>query len=241
MSENLNLISVSLKEKNINHRLEELINFINKAPENSLILASELCISGYDFDGAFDDTKLGQNELINSFDQPMIKNIQNALKTDKFLGFTHLVPSDDLTKIYNKFMLLSGQNVVYTQNKAKLFLPNLEDKKFHFGDEEKITPFDFMGLKIGVLICFELRFTQFWARLNGCDMVLVPAMWGKERAQTYELLCKALAVANNCYVMASSALDLEFAGVFLPDGHFQNEAIFDKSLILKIKHNLGIK
>ena len=223
MSENLNLISVSLKEKNINHRLEELINFINKAPENSLILASELCISGYDFDGAFDDTKLGQNELINSFDQPMIKNIQNALKTDKFLGFTHLVPSDDLTKIY------------------KLFLPNLEDKKFHFGDEEKITPFDFMGLKIGVLICFELRFTQFWARLNGCDMVLVPAMWGKERAQTYELLCKALAVANNCYVMASSALDLEFAGVFLPDGNFQNEAIFDKSLILKIKHNLGIK
>ena len=51
MSENLNLISLTLKAKSASERLEELANLVEAAPENSLLLASELCISGYDFDG----------------------------------------------------------------------------------------------------------------------------------------------------------------------------------------------
>ena len=51
MSENLNLISLTLKAKSATEWLEELANLVEVAPENSLLLASELCISGYDFDG----------------------------------------------------------------------------------------------------------------------------------------------------------------------------------------------
>ena len=41
--------------------------------------------------------------------------------------------------------------------------------------------------------------------------------------------------------MASSSLDLEFAGVFLPNGEYQKEAKFDKNLIITIKDSLGFK
>jgi len=65
-------------------------------------------------------------------------------------------------------------------------------------------------------------------------------MWGKAREDAYLTLCKALALANSCYVVAASSLDLEFSGVFLPSGEFAKEAKFDANLILETKRNLGL-
>ena len=254
MGKNLNLISLTLKAKSPTERLEELANLIEAAPENSLLLASELCISGYDFDGFFSGANRAMlGGSIGSFDAILFEALQEALSPDKFLGLTHLtslnrakglaqisITQAQKNEIYNEFILLNSQNVFYTQNKSKLFRPNLEHEIFAAGDESAIKPFDFKGLKIGVLICFELRFAHLWEQLKGCDVILVPAMWGKAREDAYLTLCKALALTNSCYVVAASSLDLEFSGVFLPGGEFAQEAKFDANLILETKRNLGI-
>lgn len=254
MSENLNLLPVSLKTKTTNERLDELVKLIEQAPENSIILASELCVSGYDFDGFFSGANRAMlGGSIGSFDAILFEALQEALSPDKFLGLTHLtslnrakglaqisITQAQKNEIYNEFILLNSQNVFYTQNKSRLFRPNLEHEIFAAGDESAIKPFDFKGLKIGVLICFELRFAHLWEQLKGCDVILVPAMWGKAREDAYLTLCKALALANSCYVVAASSLDLEFSGVFLPGGEFAKEAKFDANLILETKRNLGI-
>ena len=254
MSENLNLLPVSLKTKTTNERLDELVKLIEQAPENSIILASELCVSGYDFDGFFSGANRAMlGGSIGSFDAILFEALQEALSPDKFLGLTHLtslnrakglaqisITQAQKNEIYNEFILLNSQNVFYTQNKSKLFRPNLEHEIFAAGDESAIKPFDFKGLKIGVLICFELRFAHLWQQLKGCDVILVPAMWGEARQDAYLTLCKALALANSCYVVAASSLDLEFSGVFLPSGEFAKEAKFDSNLILETKRNLGL-
>ena len=91
MSESLNLITLTLKAKNATDRLEELANLVEAAPENSLLLASELCISGYDFDGFFAGAnKAMLGGMIGSFDAMLLERLQEALSPDKFLGFTHL-------------------------------------------------------------------------------------------------------------------------------------------------------
>ena len=250
----MNLLSVVLKTKNANDRTEELVNFIAKAPENSLILASELCISGYDFDGFFAGANAQMlGGAIGSFDAILFETLQDALSPEKFLALTHLtslnrasglakisITQPHKTQIYNEFILLNSQNVFYTQNKAMLFRPNREHEIFAAGDASAIRPFDFRGLKVGVLICFELRFAELWAQLKGCDIILAPAMWGKEREDAYLALCKALALANDCYVVASSALMLEFSGVFLPTGELVKSVEFDPNLITSVKKNLGI-
>lgn len=254
MSENLNLLPVNLKTKTTNERLDELVKLIEQAPENSIILASELCVSGYDFDGFFSGANRAMlGGSIGSFDAILFEALQEALSPDKFLGLTHLtslnrakglaqisITQAQKNEIYNEFILLNSQNVFYTQNKSKLFRPNLEHEIFAAGDDETVKPFDFKGLKIGVLICFELRFAHLWQQLKGCDIILVPAMWGKAREDAYLTLCKALAIANSCYVVAASSLDLEFSGVFLPSGEFAKEAKFDSNLILETKRNLGL-
>ncbi|QKG30233.1 carbon-nitrogen hydrolase family protein [Campylobacter sp. RM16187] len=233
-NEGLNLLPVSLQAKSIKERIEELLNFIKDAPKNSIISSSELCISGYDFKG-----------LDKNFNENLIQNLQRALEENKFLTFTYLgnehKKSDTLNqKSYNQFTFLSQDGIIYTQPKCKLFKPNLEDKKFDKGNERTIGHSYFQGIKFGTLICFELRFSELWAKLKECEIIFVPAMWGKERKDAYISLCKALAIANNCFVVASSSLDLEFAGVFMPTGELKNKAKFDRNLIIKIKENLGI-
>ena len=254
MSENLNLISLTLKAKNATDRLEELANLVEATPENSLLLASELCISGYDFDGFFAGAnKAMLGGMIGSFDAMLLERLQEVLSPDKFLGFTHLSSLNKSAglaqisnlaahepKIYNEFLLLNSNNVFHSQFKAELFRPNLEHEIFAAGEVSDINAFTFKGLKLGVLICFELRDSRLWAKLRGCDIIMVPAMWGKAREEAYLSLCKALAIANNCYVMISSSLDLETAGVFLPDGMLEASAVFDANLITQIKKNLGL-
>ena len=249
-----NLCPIVLTAPTCQQRQDELLKKIAAAPENSLILASELCVSGYDFDGFFSGANRAMlGGSIGSFDAILFEAIQEALTPDKFLGLTHLtslnrakglaqisITQAQKNEIYNEFILLNSQNVFYAQNKSKLFRPNLEHEIFAAGDELAVKPFDFKGLKIGVLICFELRFAKLWAQLKGCDVILVPAMWGKAREDAYLTLCKALALANSCYVVAASSLDLEFSGVFLPNGEFAKEAKFDPSPILETKRNLGL-
>ena len=49
---------------------------------------------------------------------------------------------------------------------------------------------DIDGLKIGFVICFELRFIKYWEKLQGCDIIFIPAMWGIKRKDSFILWTK---------------------------------------------------
>jgi len=84
--------------------------------------------------------------------------------------------------------------------------------------------FEIDGLKFGLLICFEIRFKQFWQRLEGADIVLIPAQWGKLRTQNFVSLTNALAIINQCYVVASDTANSDttgMSGIITPFGEEQ--------------------
>jgi predicted amidohydrolase len=83
---------------------------------------------------------------------------------------------------------------------------NDERKYFKAGEIEDIKVIKLGELKIASLICFELRFTELWEKLKGADIIFVPAMWGTLRKEHYETLTKALAIANQCFVVASDSM-----------------------------------
>jgi len=81
-------------------------------------------------------------------------------------------------------------------------------------------------VKYALLICFELRFKELWKQIEGADVVFVPARWGKPRRQHLEILSRALAVMNQCYVVVSNSSDPDMAGasaIISPNG----DAIMD--------------
>ncbi len=196
----MNLISLQLKtSKNFDKNLSKLIKQIKKAPNGSFILAPELFLTGYAYDQLDKAAKL----------------TDKAVKLLKFLSHEKTIALTMTTKnnnsFYNTLHIFHKGKIVHKQSKHKLFVLHDERKYFSSGVLNDIKIIKLDGIKIGTLICFELRFIELWERLKGCDIILVPAMWGKLRKENFETLTRALAVANQCYVVASDSSNDDMA------------------------------
>lgn len=205
----LNSLNFAYHKRPWEANLISLLEGLNCANEGSITLAPELSLTGYAYE---------KMEEAAHFSEVALLKIQKATK-DKIFGFTCIVKSD--RGFVNRFYLLENGEIVYTQDKAKLFPLGDEPSYFAPGDIRSIKTFTCKGLKIGVLICFELRFPELWLELRGCDLILVPAFWGKARKTHFETLCNALAIANQCYVLSSNSKDLDMAsggGIIDPFG-----------------------
>lgn len=212
-----NLIAHNLNSIGAINRASELCSLASSLDSGDLALCSELCVSGYE-------------SLGSEFERDLERNLISSLKDGAYLGFSRIYNG------YNEFICLSSKGAEFKQNKYKLFKPNNEDKITLKGNLNDIKIRHINGVKIGVLICFELRFIELWTRLMGAEIILVPAMWGKGRKRDYMVLCEALALQNRAYVIACSDMDLKFRSIFTPSGKRGENMKFDINLIDKFKN-----
>lgn len=173
--------------------LNTLIQLIEQTPSNAIVLAPEVCLSDFDyehFNEAAQFTPYALDKLL-------------ALCKDRIVCLTVIEQGED-GKFYNRAKVLHQQTLVHEQGKHQLF--KLGDEHHYFSpSEEQVQIFEVDGIRFGLLICFELRFKRYWQALEGADIILVPARWGKLRSDNFSTLSQALAVINQCYVMASDA------------------------------------
>lgn len=196
----MDIVALQLKtSKNFDKNLSKLVKHIEKTSKNSFILAPELFLTGYAYDRLKEASKFTQKAL----------KVLKFLSNDRTIALT--MTTEKKGSFYNTLYIFHNGKVVHKQSKHKLFVLHDERKYFSSGDINDIKTIQINGLKIGALICFELRFIELWERLKGCDIILVPAMWGKLRKTNYETLTRALAVANQCYVVGSSSANENMA------------------------------
>jgi predicted amidohydrolase len=166
-----------------------------------LILAPEVCLSGFDYenlDRACEFSKHATQE---------IKKLSNK----KTIILTMIEKHDH--DVLNVAKVFKDGEVIHTQAKSKLFKLGDEHKFFSSGDEDEIAIFEVDGIKVAILICFELRFKSLWQKLEGADLILVPSWWGKIRGENFRALTQALAVMNQCYVVASDSNNKDCSGI----------------------------
>lgn len=77
-------------------------------------------------------------------------------------------------------------------------------------------PVEAAGLRVGVIVCFELRFPEM-ARglaLQGAELVLVPAAWyrGPGKEEQLRFLAQARASENTVYLAVASMVGPDFVG-----------------------------
>ena len=192
----MNLIALQTKPSlDFEDNLKYLQKLIKETEKNSFILAPELALSAYSYEDMKKAVKITK------------KAVKSFLKLSKHRTISLTMTTKKRDKYFNTFFLFHKQKIVHKQSKIKLFSLGDENRYFTSGDEKDLKIFEINGLKVGVLICFELRFIEFWQKLRGADIILVPAMWGVKRKDNYETLTKALAVANQCFVIASDSSD----------------------------------
>ena len=182
---------------------------LEQTPSHSIVLAPELCLSAYSYDNM---------EAAAAFSAHVLPSLEK-LSSNKTFGLT-LIEKTDLGYM-NNFKLFHYGKLIYTRAKAKLFTLGEEEHYFSAGKDEDIRLIEVNGIKIAVLICFELRFPSLWEQIKGADIVFIPAFWGEPRKTHFEVLSTALAIANQAYVMCANSADKGMAkssGIITPFG-----------------------
>lgn len=175
-------------EDRLNHLVATTLDY-----PNSLIVASEVYLSDFDYDNM---------EKASSFSQMAIEKLIEIAE-NQIIILTVIRKIDNA--FVNQAIAIHNHQVIHTQEKSKLFKLGGEDRYFISGEDSKIKPFEINGIKIGILICFELRFKELWKVLEGCDIIIIPAKWGLLRELHFRVLSNALAVMNQCFVVAHSS------------------------------------
>lgn len=205
---NVEFVELDYDTQRYDDRLDYLLRVV-KNSQNSLIVASEVYLSDFDYDNI---------EQASSFSEFAIDKLKAAVE-NQIVIFTTIRKIDNV--FVNQAIVINCHKIVHVQEKAKLFKLGDEDKYFIAGEMDKIKPFEINGLKIGILICFELRFKEFWKSLEGCDVVIVPAKWGIIRELHFKVLSNALAIMNQCFVVAHSSGDKDIVNssmIYSPNG-----------------------
>lgn len=185
--------------KRYQENLDTLIFYLKAHQDKHIVLAPEVFLTSYDYEHMTTAAKFSANAL-------------KALKREvgeQIVVLTLILEEGDT--FINQAVVIHRHKIIHRQEKVKLFKLGDEDLYLKAGRKKKIKPFEIDGVSYAILICFELRFKDLWSQVEGVDVVLIPARWGKVRKRHLEILSQALAVMNQCYVVVSNSSDADMA------------------------------
>jgi predicted amidohydrolase len=118
------------------------------------------------------------------------------------------IPEPDGDKVFNSIFLADNGRLAGVYRKMHIFSFLGEDKAFNGGDSWLLA--DTTIGKIGVIICYDLRFPELSRRLalEGAQVLCVPAQWPKPRQEHWRTLLRARAMENQLFVVSCNACGL---------------------------------
>ncbi len=205
---------------------KKLSSLVKKTPINSIICAPELCLSNFcynDMSKAADFSKKIEKELLK-------------LTKNRTLCLSMIVYENN--NFYNQIKFIQNEKIMFQRDKYKLFGLGKEDRYFTPGKKNDIKIFKVNGIKFAILICFELRFIEFWRQIQGADVILIPSLWAKARKKHLQILSTALSLTNQCFVIVSNSANENMAknsSFSSPFGEFYKD---DRKSLISKKINL---
>jgi len=225
--------------KGYEENLETLLQLIQQTPTDAVVVTPELSITNFDYEH-FNDAAAFAVEITEAF---------LAASGERILVAT-MIEQRENGLFYNVAKVFHKAKVVHEQAKVELFKFGGEHEYFSAGAAKEIVKFEVDGIRFGLLICFEIRFKMFWEQLEGTDVLLIPAQWGKLRTQNFVSLTNALAIINQCYVVASDTKNSDttgMSGIITPFGEEKRNgndvvltAEYKEKEVLKMRRYLDV-
>jgi len=186
-----------LVQKDINNK--DYTGFLEKinSDRTDLVCFGELATSGC---------------LYTSREVPQLESLLNKFNGRPYavmIGFPYVTPSG----LYNSFLYYQdGKYQIY--RKINLFPAMNEDKVFNPGNEPGIFETGFG--KIGVAICYDLRFPEVFSNLKklGAKIIFVPAAFPLVRINDWKNLLIQRATENQATLVGVNAVGDDGTNVF---------------------------
>jgi predicted amidohydrolase len=115
------------------------------------------------------------------------------------------MPEPNGDKVFNTVYVVDNGKLNGVYRKIHLFSLLGEDRAFSGGDSWLLA--DTSIGKVGVMICYDLRFPELSRRLalEGAQVICMPAQWPKPRQEHYRTLLRARAMENQLFVVACNS------------------------------------
>jgi predicted amidohydrolase len=200
MPKTMEVVTLQLpSHKRYQENLDTLLFHLKEHQDKHIVVAPEVFLTALDYEHMATAAKFSANAL---------KTLKKEVD-EQIVVLTLILEEGD--NFVNQAVVIHKHKIIHRQEKVKLFKLGDEDLYFQAGKKKKIKPFEIDGVKYAILICFELRFKELWEQVEGADVVIVPSRWGKLRKTHMEVLSRALAVMNQCYVIVSNSSDEDMA------------------------------
>lgn len=116
------------------------------------------------------------------------------------------------TNIYNRAFFLTPEGEEFYYDKRHLFRMAGEDQ--HFSPGQMVTVVHYRGWNIMLSVCYDLRFPVWLRNVNNSyDLLLCMANWPTGRRSVWDVLLRARALENQCFVCGVNRIGTDAFGV----------------------------
>jgi len=187
------LLQLNIEWNNPEVNIEKAERLFSQNPNSDLYVLPEMWSTGFMTEP---EGKLQRQDEDKAFMwmQNMSKKYQSAI------AGSLAICSDD-GKYRNRFFFVTPTHIYY-YDKHHLFTYGHEDLFYECGNNRTIA--EWKGVKFLLLTCYDLRF-PVWSRYGIAgeyDAIIYVANWPQKRQTAWEVLTRARAIENQCYVIA---------------------------------------
>ena len=200
----LQMVSTPDRERNL-AEAERLIAEAAADGAQLVLLPEYFCFMGFK-----DTDKLTVREAYG--DGPIQRFLADAARRHhvSIIGGTLPLTAPEATRVLNTTLVFDPQgNEVARYDKIHLF--NFEKGEESFDEARTIRPgeevrtFDAPFGRVGLSVCYDLRFPELYRRMGDCALIVVPSAFTYTTGRAHwEMLLRARAVENQCYVLAAA-------------------------------------
>ncbi|HEX7934600.1 MAG TPA: carbon-nitrogen hydrolase family protein [Paraburkholderia sp.] len=200
----LQMVSTPDRERNLADA-ERLIVQAAADGAQLVLLPEYFCFMGFK-----DTDKLAIREAYQ--DGPIQRFLADAARRHHVwvIGGTLPVAAPEPSRVLNTTLVFDPQgNEAARYDKIHLF--NFEKGEESFDEARTICPggevrtFEAPFGRVGLSVCYDLRFPELYRRMGDCALIVVPSAFTYTTGRAHwEMLLRARAVENQCYVLAAA-------------------------------------
>ncbi len=202
----ITVIQQNIVWKSVAANLEQMERLIMKAERADVYLFPEMCSTGF---------CMQPEEVAEPVDGPTVQKFKEwAGLFDAAVAGTVMTREGDGV-FRNRMYFVTPDGAVQYYDKCHLFEYSGEDKVYTRGEKKVI--WEWRGVRFRPVICYDIRFPIFLHNTGDYDVMLVSANFPEKRMLAWDVLIRARAIENQCYVAASNRVGADDYGTYV--GH----------------------
>lgn len=195
------IVQASLLWEDVEGNLEAFGRRLRLIEDADVIVLPEMFSSGF--------TMEGKEKVALYYERICQWMTERAREKDALIMGTTVFRAGEC--YYNRCLVAFPTGELLHYDKRHCF--TMGGERDHFVAGKDLLVFDYRGVRFAPFICYDLRFPVWSRNTSGYDVAVYMANWPAARREPWQLLLKARAIENQCYVVGVNCVGEDGKGL----------------------------